>query len=315
MSTIPNHRAYLLLPHVRIQNANAISSPHTWGFPALTAFTGFMHGLQRRLNAQLEFVAVGVVCHGFEPQVHDLGWNRPGQFALTRNPVENKRKINKNGQTTPMSLVEEGRVHLEVSIVIAAAHLPPPFPIGPNLDDLADIVASMRIAGGSVQSLGKPVLQAVGDTDQEQAKRQRALRRQLLPGFALVNRPDILRERIYALQAENPKANALDAIMDLSALTYRSHLQEDGTVEWAIESPGGWFVPLPLGYAAISEKFAPGQVKNARDDQTPFQFVESLIGVGQWISPHRLHELSSLLWYPHNDPESGTYLCHNHYAA
>jgi len=315
MSALPSHRGYLLLPHICVQNANAITSPHTWGFPALTAFTGFMHALQRRLNAQLEFVALGVVCHHFEPQVHDLGWNRPGQFALTRNPVENKRKIDKHGQTTPMSMVEEGRAHLEVSIVLAVGQLPPPFLSKPILESLVDQVAGMRIAGGSVQSLGEPTLQAVGDTDEERRKRQRTLRRQLLPGFALVNRPDIMQERIEALRAEKPNASALDAVMDVSALTYRPRQNDNGETEWAIESPGGWFVPVPLGYAAISERFAPGQVRNARDDQTPFQFVESLIGIGQWISPHRLRELSSMLWYPEHDAESGTYLCHNHYSA
>ena len=30
------------LPHLRIQNANAISSPLTHGFPSITAFTGLM---------------------------------------------------------------------------------------------------------------------------------------------------------------------------------------------------------------------------------------------------------------------------------
>ena len=39
----------LLLPHLRVQNANAISSPLTWGFPAPTAFLGFVHALERRL--------------------------------------------------------------------------------------------------------------------------------------------------------------------------------------------------------------------------------------------------------------------------
>ena len=39
----------LILPRLQIQNANAISGPLTWGFPAPTAFTGFVHALERRL--------------------------------------------------------------------------------------------------------------------------------------------------------------------------------------------------------------------------------------------------------------------------
>ncbi|MGB0956118.1 MAG: type I-F CRISPR-associated protein Csy2 [Panacagrimonas sp.] len=314
MSTTPEHRGYLLLPRLRIQNANIISSPHTWGFPALTAFTGFMHALQRKLDAQLEFVGVGVVCHRFEPQVHDLGWNRPGQFALTRNPVENKRKIDKSGQTTPMSIVEEGRGHLEVSLLLAVADLPPPFVVDSLVDDLADQVACMRLAGGTIQSLKKPKMHAAGDTDDEHSRVMRTLRRQLLPGFALVGRPDVMRQRLEALRENDPAANALDAVLDISALTYKSTEGDNDEIEWAIDTPGGWFVPVPVGYTAISPTYAPGEVRNARDQNTPFQFVESLIGIGQWLSPHRIQDLSHMLWYPEHDAEAGTYLCRNDYS-
>ena len=40
-------QAILVLPHLRIQNANAIGSPLTHGFPSITAFTGVMWALQR----------------------------------------------------------------------------------------------------------------------------------------------------------------------------------------------------------------------------------------------------------------------------
>ena len=55
--------AMLVLPHLRVQNANAVSSPMTWGFPAITAFIGLMHALARRLPADsgLEFRGVGVI--------------------------------------------------------------------------------------------------------------------------------------------------------------------------------------------------------------------------------------------------------------
>ena len=38
-------RALLLVPHLQVQNANAISSPMTWGFPSITAFVGLMAAL------------------------------------------------------------------------------------------------------------------------------------------------------------------------------------------------------------------------------------------------------------------------------
>ena len=50
MSTADEHthsapalcKAVLVLPRIRVQNANAISSPLTWGFPAVSAFTGLI---------------------------------------------------------------------------------------------------------------------------------------------------------------------------------------------------------------------------------------------------------------------------------
>ena len=79
-----SNKALLVLPRLRVQNANAISSPMTWGFPAITAFTGLMTALERRLgpNGGIAFYGVGVVCHGFEPQVTRGGYTR--SFHLTR---------------------------------------------------------------------------------------------------------------------------------------------------------------------------------------------------------------------------------------
>lgn len=48
MSNVNN---LLVLPRLRVQNANAISSPMTWGFPAMSAFVGMMHALERKLAA------------------------------------------------------------------------------------------------------------------------------------------------------------------------------------------------------------------------------------------------------------------------
>ncbi|MGD9945940.1 MAG: type I-F CRISPR-associated protein Csy2, partial [Burkholderiaceae bacterium] len=61
----------LIVPHIRIQNANALSSQMTWGFPAISAFIGAMHALQRRLAGRhaLLFDGIGVICHDFQAQV------------------------------------------------------------------------------------------------------------------------------------------------------------------------------------------------------------------------------------------------------
>ena len=92
--------AVLVLPRLRVQNANAISSPMTWGFPSITAFIGLMYALARRLQPArgLEFRGVGVICHDYEAQVTEGGYTRA--FRQMRNPVS------KDGSTA--GIVEEG---------------------------------------------------------------------------------------------------------------------------------------------------------------------------------------------------------------
>ena len=185
----PSGKALLLLPRLRIQNANAIASPMTWGFPSITAFIGLMRAIERKLGgtAGLEFHGVGVVCHGFEAQVTSGGYTRA--FHLTRNPVD------KDGGTA--GIVEEGRVHLDISLL---------FDVDLRLDqcaeaqrqqiadDIGELVAGMRVAGGSVMPAlpssarrpSRPRLMLISDDEDQSRKDFRQLCRRRLPGFVLV---------------------------------------------------------------------------------------------------------------------------------
>ncbi|EQD77973.1 CRISPR-associated Csy2 family protein [mine drainage metagenome] len=85
-------------------------------------------------------------------------------------------------------------------------------------------------------------------------------------------------------------------------------------MQWGIRKRPGWLVPLPIGYAALSSLYPAGEVENARDDSTPFRFVESLYSLGQWVSPHRLENLQQLLWHVKSEPEKGIYQCVNRFS-
>jgi len=96
MNKCPHFTHLLVLPRLRIQNANAFSGPLTHGFPAVTAFLGLMWALQRKareVELDIEIKAVGMVCHSYEEQVFDdvlFGANAQRhsvkRFTLTRNP-------------------------------------------------------------------------------------------------------------------------------------------------------------------------------------------------------------------------------------
>lgn len=334
------HAALLVLPRIRVQNANAISSPLTWGFPSITAFTGLMTALARRIgpDAGLRFGGVGVVCHGFEAQVTQGGYTKA--FALKKPGIVKRKEFDqyeKDG--TPPAIVEEGQVHLDITLVFDVKIS------DALLDDntraqcaaqIGECLAGMRIAGGSVmpplpgtlRRTPKPRLVLLESDAPERAKQFQRLRRQWLPGFALVSRDDVLQARLSAMCADVPASAAppglLDAWLDLSRINYRASrrtVEDKATgkstevVEWATDSRPGWLVPIPVGYAALSELCPPGSVAAARDPKVPFRFVESVYSMGQWISPHRLNDLSQLTWHNRYDADQGLYRCVNAYQA
>lgn len=308
----------ILLPRLRVQNANAIAGPLSWGFPSPTAFTGLVHALERKLAGQLTdgLAGVGIVCHHFEPQVSQPAGRRYRVFCLSRNPV------GKDGGAA--ATVEEGRAHLEISLLIAVRDYFSDNEGQYLAEDLLHAVHGMRVAGGSPLYLpGKRHAASwhplAGNLDADSAA-FRKLRRRLLPGFALVQRDDLLKAHLADMRETQPHSTALDALLDLSRLNFEpvvtpaSAVGGAETVTWEVRRNPGWLVPLPIGYAGISPLFAPGEVANTRDPTTPFRFVESLYSLGQWISPHRLDTIEQLLWTQESDPEAGLYRCRNRYA-
>ncbi len=311
-----NPKALILLPRLQVQNANAISGPLTWGFPSPTAFSGFVHALERRLGDELEegFGGVGIVCHQFDPQVTQPGGKYTRVFNLTRNPT------GKKGET--LAIVEEGRAHMEVSLLISLAD---------HLDEedqeelvsrLIEVIYTLRLAGGSImpKRIGEryaPQYFSFPRDKESQDQVFRKLRRRLLPGFALVLREDRLEARLNEMKLDegHGEVNALDALLDFSRLNIEPGENPDNpeTAQWKVRSDPGWLVPIPVGYAAISPLYEAGEVQNARDEETPFRFVENLYSLGEWVSPHRLATLQQLLWHSETDVERGIYRCVNHY--
>lgn len=319
---MPDLEALLVLPRLRVQNANAVSGPLTWGFPALSAFVGLMLALERRLpnDIELMFDGVGVICHDHQAQVSERGF--PRKLHLSRNPVD------KSGDTA--AIVEEGRIHLDITLVFAVT--------GDLCDRsdtdqqaaalaLDDIVQGMRVAGGTVVPPPKgrwrprPYLAPMGVTEEECDRRFKRLRHRWLPGFALVGADDVLSEHLRSLREERADATPLDAWLDLSRLNYECRVEAgDGAqgsgherVSWEVRRRPGWIVPVPVGYSALADLSEPGTVANARDASTPLRFVESLYSLGEWVSPHRLRRPDDLLWYVDNDLDAGLYRLKNDY--
>jgi CRISPR-associated protein Csy2 len=321
MSQCPSFNHLLVFPHLQIQNANAISSPQTHGFPSMTAFLGLMWALERKARSagiDISFRAVGVICHHHQELVTEEGFVK--SFRLTRNPVD------KDGSTA--AIVEEGRIHLELSLVLAINTNSWTTELQTRQADvgkLASILSGMRIAGGTLIPPAMPwrrqyqpyVVPLTGTQADRQTEFHKAHRR-WLPGFTLVARDKLLDECLSELRTENAAASPLDAWLSLSRINWRYHQDDkkESKSGWVNDRTGrGWIVPIPVGYGALGEVHEPGSVVNARDATTPFRFVESLYSVGEWISPHRLTKPEELLWYAESQPDSGLYRCRNDYTV
>ncbi len=303
----------LLLSHLSIQNANAISSPLLWGFPGPTAFLGFVHALHRKVEPELGLGlnGVAIICHRLQSQTSKPSGKRTEVFHLSRNPVGSDGKS--------AALVEEGRIHLEVSLLIGVSGAPLHLglPLKEQEDRIAELIASMRLAGGSLlphprsKRLAEVSLHAWPGSDDDEERLMRRLRRRLLPGFALVSRESLLEQRLKEMRDEAPEASSLDAFLDLSSLNIDPPTtNEDGSPsEWHVRKKNGWIVPISTGFRAISDLYDPGVVKNARDRVTPFRFVEGIYTMGEWKSPHRIDDLRQLMWTYEVDQDDGLYRC------
>ena len=175
--------AVLIVSGIHIQNANALSSTFTIGFPAMTAWLGAVHALQRRLNRQsefseLRFTKTGVICHGYQLQTHKGTGDWISSIIGTTNPLRKKG----NAFVRP-PFIEEARIHLLVDLVIEVQKL------GPEMGDLLEPMVrenmlTMKIAGGDVLSVDKIDVQRI-DRDNESA----VVRKLILPlmsGYAVI---------------------------------------------------------------------------------------------------------------------------------
>ncbi|WP_370852066.1 type I-F CRISPR-associated protein Csy2 [Megasphaera elsdenii] len=291
--------AVLIVSGIHIQNANALSSTFTIGFPAMTAWLGAVHALQRRLNRQsefseLRFTKTGVICHGYQLQTHKGTGDWISSIIGTTNPLRKKG----NAFVRP-PFIEEARIHLLVDLVIEVQKL------GPEMGDLLEPMVrenmlTMKIAGGDVLSVDKIEVQRI-DRDNESA----VVRKLILPlmsGYAVIERRDLMNE--------DTGEDTLGVLLHYLAVYSTPLVDKEGRViSWQQQRATlGWLVPLAVGFRALSPL---QKVKRQRDAEKPHCFVEPLVTLGEFKMLHRLRSLDDLFWHYEYDETQGTYLCKN----
>lgn len=321
-------KSMLLLERLRVEDANAISGM-TWGFPAVTNFLGFTHALSRFVHKEygLKLGGCGIICHWHQVKAYRPGGRGEYVFGLSRNPLIMKGK---EAVTAPFN--EEGKMHMEVSLIIECDfdYYGLPAETGNDEEDIKlftqqirDKLPTLRLAGGTIQELDRVHFERLPENQEELQSWTRKKLLRLLPGFALVDRTELLTRHFQHLKVEQPDAELLDAWLDFSALKYKAIPDPEATGEVDEETPAkwerqpkpaeGWLVPIMTGYQAISPLYKAGEIAHTRDSTTPFRFVESVYGVGQWLSPHRVKALDHLIW--RYEQERTGYFCVNNFQA
>ena len=313
---------YLILSHIQVQNANSIAGL-TWGFPAITSFTGFTHALSRKLSAQhqgnydLEFTGCAVISNHTQNKVYQPQEYAAFEFIQSKNPP-----VLATYKNASPPIIEEGKVNITVSLVLEVTQSVSmsDTKIQQLETDIADLCSQMRLAGGTILAIQNATFLSASTAD-EQRKMLRKIKRLVMPGFVLLDRSDYLKEHYTNLKKENASAQLLDAWLDFSALKYKAipHLKEDQEqpdektpADWQHQPKpnAGYLVPLMVGYKAISAIYQSGEVQNTRDIETPTRFVEAIHSVGEWKGAHAIqsiYALEDMIWHYKYDDE--WYVC------
>ena len=282
----------LLIPKIKVLNANALSSPYSIGFPAMTAWLGATHALQRQLNNadydNLQLSSMAVVCHSIDLQTYKGAGDYVHSIVGTGNPLD------KLGNRP--SFIEEARCHLTVSLVIECEQMGLI-----DQDEFTDTVnqlirGKLKLAGGDI--LGSANAEIIEIDDDASCRK---LLRRLMPGHCLVERRELM------TQAMEEGQDAIDALLDYLKVSHKSEQDENENITWTSHrKEKGWIVPIATGFHGITKLET---AEDQRDPDTPHRFAESIVTLGEFVMPYRIDDLDKMLWHSKTDLQNNLYIC------
>ena len=291
---------YILIKNIKVQNANALSSAFTIGFPAVTAFMGFMHGLQRKINSfegfsDVIFESLIICCHKFK--IHTYKGNKD----YNRSIVGTANPLTKDGKRP--SFIEEGRCNFTVSLIIKTNNSIN----SDNTDEfealIPKLIQRMKIAGGDVLSLGNINCRKVDTSNDSECKK---LMTSLMPGYVLVERRDLIEKSM-----EEGK-DALDSLLEYLSLNSTCIKKDNGEVEWETKRKElGWLVPIAVGFQGVSTLVEKGKTICQRDPNYCHRFAESIVTLGEFKMPYHFKTPDEAEWQYDYDEKNNLYKCVN----
>jgi len=284
----------LLIKNIKIHNANALSSPYTMGFPAMTAWLGFMHALERKLKntdfSEVKLTGIIVSCLDMTLHTYKGRGDYVHSIKATSNPLDKAGKR--------PSFIEEARCDLEVTLAIECEIGLIDYETFTQFVD--NKLHTMKLASGDIIRFQPSFLKEIDNHN------PRELTKHLMPGFCLVTRQDLMK-----LSMDEGK-DAIDAMLEYMVTTTEVTIDDNHKVKKSKPSKKekGWIVPIAIGYQGISEI---GQLKNARDESTPHRFAESVVTLGEFKMPYHFESIDEMVWRYQEYKGNDLYLCENNY--
>lgn len=292
---------YLLLPKIEIQNANALSSLCTIGFPAMTAWMGAVHALERKVRLteslhEVRFISLGVISHESRLQVYKNPGDYHYSIAISSNPL---RKKGGNTFERP-PFIEDTRIHLKVSLLIECRGV-----TGDNknelLETVGDLLPLLKMAGGDVLTCKPP---AIYFASEDKPEKQKKILHRLMPGFAVIERRHLLE------QAENGEGDTLDTLLSFLTIHHEAEINKENEVRtWTSKRrETGWLIPLVVGFQGLTRL---GKIKTQRDPNVLHRFAEPVITLGEFKMSYRFASVEEMMWHYEYDEDNDLYICKN----
>lgn len=294
-----SNKRFLVLPHLKIHNANAMSSPYSIGFPAMTAWLGAVHAIERKIHAlniaelnSVRFLSTAISCHDFNLQTYRGENDYVSSIVSTANPLD------KDGNRP--AFVEEARAHLEVTLLIECIGLNPDHD-AILLEQLDNICKTMKFASGDLLTMQRPQCFTF-DEDSDTAYQN--VVRHLMLGHVLIERRDLMVEEM------KQGIDAMDAMLNHLKIMHRSTQDDDGKVTWtSSRKTKGWIVPISVGFQGISTL---EKAIEQRDPETPHRFAEAVLTLGEFVLAYKVgsdYSIEDILWQYQADIDNDLYLC------
>ncbi|KHN66079.1 type I-F CRISPR-associated protein Csy2 [Acinetobacter calcoaceticus] len=275
---------YVVIPRIRVQNANMQTNGVLLGGVPLFAANMFAHHLARQLGTQEE----GIIYIHHDQQ--RLGGQAYGRFtpAQRRGAVFIGKKDYSSKNKYALSLQPTASCHLEFSLVIkfSSSRISP--------EKLTNILKRSRFAGGQI-------IEFLEITTHAENELETALKK-IKTGFAILDRQDLLIE--YQQRKQINRVQAFTQLLALKADALRAFFNNQNL---------SWISATNLGYALLEPLTDQrAGIRQAQDQETTAHaYAEPLTGIVQYFSLGEIlrknteaeddtwHNLQKLLWTYH----------------